>query len=538
VILPGQGLTNESAPTPKGTTLLEAAEGNDAADHLGAGKGLDEFVQTAGGEVRRLRSVPDPTEPEAEGAVGAMWPRSDDPMAVARQLIQTEGLRDGDDNLLWRWWRGAYQLWTGAYWKEEARAAVESKLYEVLEHAQCPNKSGKGIEAWAPSRYKVGDLYAALQAIVHLDERTEPPAWLVGGNDGGEFVAMKNGLLHLGSRTLTGHTPVFFNLTALPYDWEAEPGEPTRWLAFLDQLWPEDAESVALLQEWFGYVVSGSTNLHKILGLFGPPRSGKGTIARVLTALVGRGNVAGPTLASLGTNFGLQPLLGKSLAIVSDARLGTANPGAVVERLLSISGEDALTVDVKYREPWTGKLGARFVVISNELPNLGDASGAVATRFLVLSLTQSWLGNENPTLTEELLAELPAVLGWSLEGLDRLREQGHFTEPQASKDAVMALAELTSPVGAFAREACERGSGFSVSVQRVYAAWRLWSADHGRRATNEALFGRDLRAAVPGLKRVRVGGRNEKRVWHYEGLRLRKETEEQVEREENRWAEP
>jgi putative DNA primase/helicase len=127
-------------------------------------------------------------------------------------------------------------------------------------------------------------------------------------------------------------------------------------------------------------------------------------------------NVAGPTLASLGTNFGLQPLLGKSLAVVSDARLGTANPGAVVERLLSISGEDALTVDVKYREPWTGKLGARFVVISNELPNLGDASGAVATRFLVLSLTQTWLGQEDPTLTDKLLGELPAVLGCHWKG--------------------------------------------------------------------------------------------------------------------------
>lgn len=42
----------------------------------------------------------------------------------------------------------------------------------------------------------------------------------------------------------------------------------------------------------------------------------------MLSALVGAGNVAGPTLASLGTNFGLSPLLGKPLAVVSDARLG------------------------------------------------------------------------------------------------------------------------------------------------------------------------------------------------------------------------
>ena len=35
----------------------------------------------------------------------------------------------------------------------------------------------------------------------------------------------------------------------------------------------------------------------------------------MLTELIGRGHVAGPTLASLGTNFGLSPLIGKPLAM-------------------------------------------------------------------------------------------------------------------------------------------------------------------------------------------------------------------------------
>ena len=58
-------------------------------------------------------------------------------------------------------------------------------------------------------------------------------------------------------------------------------------------------------------------------------------------------------------------MIGKPLAIVSDARLGGANTHQVVERLLSISGEDMLAIDRKYREPWTGTLSTRFVVVSN-----------------------------------------------------------------------------------------------------------------------------------------------------------------------------
>ncbi|MGW5470358.1 hypothetical protein [Streptomyces chartreusis] len=55
--------------------------------------------------------------------------------------------------------------------------------------------------------------------------------------------------------------------------------------------------------------------------MVGPSRSGKGTIARVLKMLVGKENLAGPTLAGLGTNFGLSTLVGKPLAVISDARL-------------------------------------------------------------------------------------------------------------------------------------------------------------------------------------------------------------------------
>ena len=93
----------------------------------------------------------------------------------------------------------------------------------------------------------------------------------------------------------------------------------------------------------------------------------------------------------LGTNFGLSPLIGKPLAIISDARLGDTPSHTVVERLLSITGEDMLTVDRKFREPWSGKLPARFTILSNELPKFKDSSGAIANRLLICrSPSRSW----------------------------------------------------------------------------------------------------------------------------------------------------
>src|SRR5262249_38271078 len=153
-------------------------------------------------------------------------------------------------------------------------------------------------------------------------------------------------------------------------------------------------------------------------------------------------------------------LIGKPLAIVSDARLSNKTDASkVVERLLSVSGEDMLTIDRKYREGWTGTLMTRLVVISNELPRFGDASRAIANRVVVLVLKTSWLGNENTGLTQQLLPELPGILNWALQGLERVRTQGRFTEPASSRDAIVALQDLVSPVSAFVRDCCEQGPG-------------------------------------------------------------------------------
>jgi putative DNA primase/helicase len=309
---------------------------------------------------------------------------------------------------------------------------------------------------------------------------------------------------------------------SVPFDYDADAPQPARWHAFLAQLWPGDTGSITALQMVFGYLLSGDTRLQKMFLIVGPRRSGKGTIARVLSALLGRHNVAGSTLSSLATNFGLSPLIGKPLTIVSDARISDGH-SIVIERLLSITGEDLLTIDRKYRDPWTGTLPTRVLIMSNELPRLLDSSGALAGRFIVLLTRQSFYGQENPRLTDELLSELPGILNWALDGIDLLTQSGHLLQPATSADAIREMEDLGSPVGAFVRDRCVVGPGHCVRVEVLYQAWRSWCADHGRdRPGSTQTFGRDLRAVVVGLKVVQP--RDEDgvtRVRMYEGLDLR-----------------
>ncbi|OBI08634.1 hypothetical protein A5715_00625 [Mycolicibacter heraklionensis] len=444
-----------------------------------------------------------------------LFPSPDAPLDVARRLYKAFRAPAGPTLVCHR---GDWMRWRDQQWSDWDAAHLRSTVYRRLgevDYEKPIRKSGEidhyERTRWNPNRHKVANVLEALAAVAHLAADIDAPAW-IGDHDtdspADQMIACTNGLLSLSDRQLHKHTPAFYNHVSVPFAYDADAPQPTAWLEFLRSLWPDDPASVELLQQWIGYIVTGRTDMQKILLLIGPTRSGKGTIARMIRNLIGRGRVTGPTLASLGTNFGLAPLMGKPLAIIADARLGGSPIHTIVERLLSISGEDVLTVDRKFRDPWSGKLPTRLMILSNEVPRFSDASGAIANRLLVLQMRNSFLGREDRTLDARITDELPGILNWALEGLDRLAENGRFTVPKSSGEATTMLMDLASPVSAFVRDCCTRGQDHRVERDRLYAAWKLWCVDAGHEHGSKATFGRNLAAVVPdlGTARPRVGG--------------------------------
>lgn len=420
---------------------------------------------------------------------------------------------------------GRFYEWVGNHYKEVPYEKLDAAFYRFFDKAVQPTKIGE-TRPFDPNRRKVKDIVHATRALTYVDADDSVPQWLTESKfDAQDLIPCANGLLHLPSTTLLNHTPLLFNLNALDYDFEPDAPEPTRWLRFLQEIWPSETDSDCLntLQEMFGYCLSVDTRQQKIFLILGPKRSGKGTIARVLTALLGRDNVCSPTLSGLATNFGMQPIIDKKVATITDARIGgRTDHHLVVERLLSISGEDNITADRKHKIAWTGKFNARFVILTNEMPRLADASGALANRFIIMRMTKSFLGKEDTRLTEKLLEERTGILNWAIEGLARLRARGHFVQPASGREIMGDLSELSSPVESFVREVCITGPEHGVACEHLYAAWRLWCQSNGRDFTGSLQsFGRDLRAAYPELQVSRPSaGSGGKRQRFYRGIGL------------------
>jgi putative DNA primase/helicase len=448
-----------------------------------------------------------------------------DPATFVRELLLSSQFTDASGTARLRFWRSEWWHYADGRYRLIPDAEFAALLVQEV-NARCCRLS----------RGALNNFIDQMKAVTILPGSVEAPCWFGEAPHNwqpGDLLIARNGILHLpswaaGHQCWLASTPQLFATTALDYDIGAAATAPRQWLAFLEEVLP-DEESRNTLQDWAGYLLTADTSQQKILLAIGPTRSGRGTVIRVLRRLIGEANCAGPTLDSLGTQFGLQQLLHKTLAVVADARIGRQDSAVIVERLLSITGEDALTIPRKHRDSIETTLRARFILVSNELPRLTDASGAIANRIVILRFPNSFLGREDTSLTNNLLTELPGILLWALEGWRRLRERGRLVQPPAAAELVEDLAGLTSPIRRFVTDCCFMTAGtewqpqLTTTKPALYQAWVRWANENGYRPGSAETFGRNLAAAFPTIRserpRIDDGGGPRPRVYVGIGLR-------------------
>jgi putative DNA primase/helicase len=475
----------------------------------------------------------------------------DNPHRLARRFMISEGYgAEGDPSKLRRY-RGEFVAWD-AHYSAVADENIANRMnafarqemvddhrrrlaaYVAAQAEKTSGDDGKKTKAEKLPEIKpvttsmVANAVAALRSMTDVADTTDASAWLddATGPSPRNLIPFTNGILDHTDGRMYPLSPSLLTFAGPPYDYDPAAPAPALWLATLGQIFP-DGESIDLLQEWAGYILTSDTSRQKFLMLIGESRGGKGLIARVLTHLVGPGNCASPTLTSLTERFGCEPLLNKTLAVIADARVSNRTDTAItVEKLLSIVGEDAHNVDRKNKTAIYTRLPTRFMVASNEIPRLPDASGALANRMLMLRFTVSFLGKEDETLADRIIgAEMPGIANWALAGLRRLRRNRKFTQPGNAMELLQDARDIASPVAMFLREECILSASAATSAKVLYDAYKRWSEDNGRdHIESGQIFAKNLKAAHQAISTQQVR-RDGDRVRQYVGIRLRQDSD-------------
>jgi len=426
-------------------------------------------------------------------------------------------------------------IYNGTHYISIEEQTIRSQLYKMLDKCQKQDKKGN-LLPFTANPAVINAALDAIKSIVHLanDPNAKPPVWLDGFEEGHppaeKLISMKNGLFNMDTCTLYPHSLGFFTYNSLPFEYDPTATCPD-WLKFLDDAWKDDQQSKNLLQEYFGYILSGDTRQQKFLNIIGPRRSGKGTINRVLTDLLGQHNVVSPQMEELCDTFGLQPWLGKQLASFTDARVTTKSSAGVVSQLLRIVGADTVTVNRKNKEAWSGYLPTRIIVYSNEMLQLAENSNALIGRMLVLIMKNSFWGKEDHNLAERLSKELAGIFNWAIEGhKNRTARSGErFVQPKSSEASLEMMTELSNPLLSFVEEALAFVPDGEVDKDDLFACYKHWAIKKNLHPGTEMSFKRRFAASTQEHHVESYRKRSEGAVQYlYRGVKLKPKAQQYV----------
>ena len=363
-----------------------------------------------------------------------------------------------------RYYNKEYMLWEGNAYRRIEVGEIEKRILLFLEMARVINKEGV-YEEFPDTHANMRKIERQLKGKQFISLSKNIPDWLGNSDkkpatvtDASILIFDKTKILHIADPEscqtkieILPPSPHWFNLAALDYDFDPNATCPL-WNKFLDSILGDDEEAKATIMEFMGLCLTTITNFQKALYIKGPIRSGKGTIARIMQAVIGEHNVAAQSMDDFAEKFGLETFLGKTLVAVSDARVKKNISAGTVEKLLRITGEDPVRVNQKNKTDLPReRLKTKLLFLSNMLIKIPDQSGALPSRFIYVKLTESFYNREDKYLEKKLLTELPGILNSAIRHL-RVLLTRKFIQPKTGKLLSDQMMGLCSPVFAFAQE--------------------------------------------------------------------------------------
>lgn len=303
-----------------------------------------------------------------------------------------------------------------------------------------------------------------------------------------EIFNVANGTIHLPTGAFRRHSPkdLCTKVSKVLFDKDAK---CTLWLRFLRDIFNDDQAIIDFMKRGVGYSLSGFIIEQKLFLLYGIGANGKSTFLNIIKRLLGEYATHTQMEIFTGRNRGANGHT-EDLARLRGARLVTAVETEESRRLSEglikqITGGDPVSASYKNEHVFTFTPIFKLWLAVNHKPIIrGTDDGIWRRPMLIPFLVQFDTDPEkvaagkkqaDTKLESKLLAELPGILNWAIEGYREWNEQG-LNPPDSVRAATAQYRKESDVLGAFIEEklvalpAGKRGNPAG-EIHKVYCQW-------------------------------------------------------------------
>ncbi len=330
-----------------------------------------------------------------------------------------------------------------------------------------------------------------------------------------------NGTLDLRTGVLSPHSAGDLLSTRSPVVHDPDATCPT-WDRFMAEVTRGDSELAGVLQRAVGSSLTGVCSDQVMFVLHGAGRNGKSTFLEVILELVGRDLGIRAERALLlrrgrtsggGPTGGQADLYRRRLVVTSETGAGDRLDESLVKDL---TGGDRIRARQPHGRNFEFAPTHHIWMATNHLPRITGTDTGIWRRIQLIPFAAS-IPNEriDPHLGIKLLAELPGILNWAVQGCLDWQASG-LGSAEVITAATAHYRDDQDLLGVFLDERCTLDAASTVAAADLYADYRTWAETGGLHPLSKIAFGR-LLAQRAGIAATQSGP---SRTRSWEGLRL------------------
>ena len=279
------------------------------------------------------------------------------------------------------------------------------------------------------------------------------------------------------------------------------------------------------LQEVLGYMLSEFYTAKKVPILIGEPHSGKSTLGRIVSTLIGKEHVASVPLHKLRERFIPAHLSTKKVNICSEIGDEVLSN---IEIFKAITGNDELVAEFKGKDHFTYKSKIKLMFSGNLMPILKnrDITSAFFDRLTFINFNYTVPEKDRDhNLEDKLLSEdKEYIIAWAVKGVRRLMNNNFvFSESEESVQYKKRYIIEQNNTIDFVKSKCIIAKGEKAHLKELYSAYIRYCSENCFNAYSKDDFFSEISKYEVKKKKFRLDGSNP--LWGYEGITLRDEKE-------------
>lgn len=338
-----------------------------------------------------------------------------------------------------------------------------------------------------------------------------------------QHINVANGMLDWKTETLHKHSPAHGSTVQLPLTWNPAADCPV-FAKFLAEVLPADClepcdGGPGFIWELIGYLMYSGNPLHIAVLLYGKGRNGKGTLLRLLKALLGHRNLSSVGLHDLTENrFRSAQLHGKLANLAGDLDSRWIENTASFK---AITGNDVVMGEHKYGTPFDFTPWAVPVYSTNKAFGSADSSEGWNARWVIVGFPNCFTGHEDRELDAKLAtdAELSGIARRGIEGLQALMARGQLPQPPSLVSSKNEFIASSDAVRAWIDEHAMLEFDAWTPRTELYTAYRQQNISSGSKLLSDREFYNRIEQVRGIHPRKSHGTRG------FEGIRLRRQCE-------------